>query len=157
MSNKIAKAEDLMTAFSFTEEDLIANTQLKLSEEQKNKLKALVDLHIFFSFFLTAIFFFVAGIFLTIGFNSGNGFLWPVIGTAGFGLCFYWAICSTKWLRKINTYGGVKLVRGDVDMRILYQGTDIDIAIYEMRINDVKFKLDAKAYEAVNGREFQVF
>ena len=155
--------EKLMEEFSFNEKDLSLNRQLKLSEKQKHKLKPEIEIYIGLSFLFTTISFCAAVFALFTGYESAKQFFLTSTIVLGFGASFFWAFISVQWLNQIKKYSGVYLIEGKADFDISYksngsnQNSAFDIAVYSMKVGNIKFYLDEETYDSIVGDEFRVY
>jgi hypothetical protein len=144
----------LMQMIPFTESDLTMNRNFTLSDSQKARIKPKVDLYLYLSGFSAAIFLFLLPVFAYHGFGSlllliflGSGFLISLIG-------FIWSFRLKKQLDKNQ---GIKIVAGEADFDVSYEGDNSDIPVYFLTIKEVKFYLSEEIYHAFLGKRFRIY
>jgi len=153
----IYRQNKLKAAILFNEQDLALNEDGYFSESQKNKLKPKVDLYIwlciicsFFSFCLALIGFFA-------GDNSYGFVTFTSIIIAIFGLSFYGIIWSSNLKARLLKGYGVKKVEGRANLQLFYTGKNNEVPNYSLEINQVRFVLDEKTFDAFETTDYRVY
>ena len=149
--------EKLMHLIPFTDKELRVNDDGFFSESQQRRLKPKADLYTALSV-LGAFFGFVVAIilFFAVEYSFEGAFLTAVcLGV--FGVCFYGIFWSLGLSNKIKKGYGVKKVEGFAELFITYSGRDNNIPIYQLRVNEVKFRLEKEIYNAFEEGNYRVY
>ena len=158
------KNEKLMAAIPFTDDDLATNREFEITANQKMRVKAKIDLHIFFSFFGTGICFVVGFIALIGDIDSTTLLILKILGTAGFGVFFYWAVLSINWNKRLKINRGVKLSEGTAELSVKYipnyapsANDNEKIPHYIMKVGNVEFEMDEETFYSIKGKQFRIY
>ncbi|HVE55928.1 MAG TPA: hypothetical protein VNB22_03815 [Pyrinomonadaceae bacterium] len=158
------KNEKLMASIPFTDDDLATNRRFEITANQKMRLKAKIELYIFFSFFGTAICFVIGFIALIVNIDSTNLFIMKILGIVGFGVFFYWAVLSISWNQRLRKNRGVKLAEGTAELSIKYMSNypsssydNEKIPHYFMKVGKVNFEIDEETFDSIKGKQFRIY
>jgi len=101
--------------------------------------------------FISAVIFFYVS-------QNSNGFFFPTaLSITVFGICFYAIFWSLALANQIKKGYGVRRIEGFAELFITYSDRNNDIPVYNLKIRNVKFRLNENIYNAFETGEYRVY